>query len=94
MAAHGRAQFENRQGVERAVRYVGTLQDMTDRHAEDHHNLELASRRKLALNASCMAVWEVDLATETVVGSPDLNRLFGLPADSKSYMTTWGATSN
>jgi PAS domain S-box-containing protein len=86
--AHGKAQFENREGVEHAVRYVGTLQDITDRHAQDHHNLELASRLKLALDASRMAVWEVDLATETLVGSPDLNRLFGLPADSNPDIAT------
>ncbi|RKH83705.1 PAS domain S-box protein, partial [Corallococcus praedator] len=35
-----------------------------------------------------MAVWEVDLATETLVSSPDLNRLFGLPEDSTPDIAT------
>lgn len=81
--AYGQAQFETCAGVERPIRYVGTLQDITERLLLDEQFAQLAQRLQLALDASRLAVWEVDIVTDTLVGSPDLNRLFGLPEDSK-----------
>lgn len=88
VVAYGKAQFDTVGETQQAVRYVGTLQDITERRARDREHLEVASRLKLALDASRMAVWEVDLATETLTGSRDLNRLFGLPDDSRPDVPT------
>ena len=39
------------------------------------------SRLRLALDAGRMAVWEHVTATDSITASPELNRLFGYPAD-------------
>jgi PAS domain S-box-containing protein len=88
VVAHGRAQFETRDGVERAVRYVGTLQDVTEQHEHDDAYAEAAQRLQLALEASRMAVWEVNFVTGELVASPDLNRLFGLPPTTTPDLAT------
>ncbi len=86
--AHGEAVFVRDGAGERAVRYVGTLQDVTERRQLDEAHVELSQRLKLALDASRLAVWEADIAADTLVASPDLNRLFGLPEDSVPTLAT------
>ena len=39
------------------------------------------ARLRLALDAGRMAVWEHETATDRIVGSPELNRLLGYPAE-------------
>jgi PAS domain-containing protein len=68
--AYGEAQFEASKGGERAVRYVRTLQHITERRTLDEHLVHLAQRLKLALEAGGMAVWEVDIKADTLVASP------------------------
>ncbi len=41
------------------------------------------SRLRLAIDAGRMAVWESELATDTISSSPELNRLLGLPEDAR-----------
>jgi PAS domain S-box-containing protein len=77
--AHGKAVFELIDGVETATRYVGTIQDITKRHQTDASLRDSESRLRLAIDAGRMAVWEYIVATETIVGSPELNRLLGFP---------------
>ena len=43
---------------------------------------ESEERLRLALEAGRMAVWEVSLQTEELVGSPKLNSLFGFPPEA------------
>ncbi|KAA2236693.1 PAS domain S-box protein [Salinarimonas soli] len=43
---------------------------------------ESERRLRLAIEAGRMAVWELDLATDTVTSSPELNRLLGFPLDA------------
>ena len=43
---------------------------------------ESEARLKLAIEAGQLAVWEVDVENDTVIGSPELNRLYGFPEDS------------
>jgi PAS domain S-box-containing protein len=42
-----------------------------------------ARRLELAMNAGGMAVWEYDLPGETMVATPELNQLLGLPLSSR-----------
>jgi len=80
--AHGEAVFAEIDGRTRAARYVGTLQDVTERRRLAEAEREGAQRLSLAIEAGRMAVWDLDFATETVTGSPELNRLLGFPGDA------------
>jgi PAS domain S-box-containing protein len=80
--AHGRAVFERVRGEERAVRYVGTLQDVTEQWEAAEALRESEARLRLAVEAGRMAVWEYDVATNHLTSSPELNRLFGFADDA------------
>lgn len=80
--AYGEAQFELTNGVERAVSYVGSLQDITEEKAREDAIAESEARLTLAIDAGQMAVWEVDVGNDRVIGSPELNRLYGFPEES------------
>lgn len=75
--AHGAAVFEQQGGEVRATRYVGTIQDITDGKQTEQALLHSEARLRLALDAGRLAVWEYDVATDTVKGSPELYRLLG-----------------
>lgn len=75
--AHGAAIFEEQDGEVRASRYVGTIQDVTDRKETEQALHESEARLRLALDAGRLAVWEYDVAADTVNGSPELYRLLG-----------------
>ena len=80
--AHGFAVFETHQGQDRAVRYVGTLRDITDQKLKDDADRLTIQRLQLALDAARMAVWEVDFHEQKVHGSVELNRLYGFADDA------------
>jgi PAS domain S-box-containing protein len=80
--AYGEAVFEQVDGEVRAVRYVGTLQDVTERHRLEEAERLAAQTLSLAVAAGRMAVWEVDLRTSHISGSPELNRMLGFPAEA------------
>lgn len=40
------------------------------------------ARLRLAIDAGRMAIWESETASRNIISSPELNRLFGFPADS------------
>ncbi len=82
VVAHGSAVFARIDGREKAVRYVGTLQDVTNRWQLEQEKSQTQARLKLAVEAGRMAVWEFDLITNRITGSPELNRLLGLEADA------------
>lgn len=65
-----------------AVTYIGTFQDITEDVHHQEEMREAASRLKLALDAAELAVWELDVQSDSVAPSPALNRLYGFPADA------------
>ena len=77
--AHGEATFADVKGTVRAVRYVGTLQDITGRRQLQDALEASKARLQLAIDAGRMAVWEADLRADVLAGSPELNRLLGFP---------------
>lgn len=77
--AHGKAVFRPVDGKLRAVRYIGTIQDITARKRMEAALSISESRLRLAIDAGRMAVWEVDLRTQRIAGSRELNRLLGFP---------------
>jgi PAS domain S-box-containing protein len=83
VVAHGSAVFAVVDGEEKAVRYVGTLMDVTDRWQLEQQKHISEARLKLAVEAGRMAVWEADLVNDRIVGSPELNRLLGFADDAR-----------
>lgn len=84
--AFGHVIFEQKDGAEKAVRYIGTIQDITARKAIESDLQESRERLQLAIDAGRMAVWELDAVTETVTSSPQLNRILGLADDATPTM--------
>jgi PAS domain S-box-containing protein len=83
VVAHGEAVFAEREGALKAIRYIGTLQDITEQKLAEDALLESEARLRLAMAASRMAVWEVDLTSQTIVHSPELNVLCGFPPEAR-----------
>lgn len=81
--AHGEAIFANTETGPKAVRYIGTIQDITERKQGEEALRDAETRQRLAIDAARLAVWEVDIATDALTATPELNRLFGLPADHR-----------
>ncbi len=80
--AHGEAVFAPVSGKERAIRYVGTIQDITEQKRTADALLRSGTRLRLAIEAGKMGVWEYKPGTDTLVGSPELNRVLGFPPNS------------
>ena len=80
--ANGRVLFEDVDGLARATRYVGTLQDITARKTSETEAAAWAARLRLAIDTSRMAIWQND-ATQGFAHSPELNKIFGLPEDAR-----------
>lgn len=57
-----------------------------DRESIDRAMLPADARLRLAMDAGRMAVWDVDMATGAISGSPELNRLLGFPANAAPTM--------
>lgn len=84
--AYGEAQFAVVGGVERAIAFVGSLQDITEEKAREDALAGSEARLRLAMEAGQLAVWEVDVGLDKVTTSPELNRLYGFPEDSTPSM--------
>lgn len=81
--AHGRAIFAEGPEGPRAVRYVGTLEDITAAKRIEEELQRSRSRLALAIDAGRMAVWTIDSDTEEFVRTPELNRVLGFPDDAR-----------
>ena len=75
----GEPVFAERGGMPTVVRLVGTLRDVTERWQFQEERLANEARLRLALGAGRMAIWDADLRTGDVSGSPELARLLGFP---------------
>lgn len=81
--AHGEAVFAESEAGLRAIRYIGTVQDITERKKVEQALRDSESRQRLAIDAARMAVWELHVPTDQITTSPELNRMFGLPDDAR-----------
>lgn len=84
--AHGEAIFASGENGPNAIRYLGTIQDITERKRSEDALRDAELRQRLAIDAARLAVWEVDIATEQVKVTPELNTLFGLPPDAEPIL--------
>ena len=79
MRAHGVARFAEVHGKIQAVHYSGSIEDITDREKTRLALAESEARLRVALDAAQMAVWELDIGSDTLTPSVELNRLYGFP---------------
>ncbi|MDB5560831.1 MAG: signal transduction histidine kinase [Hyphomicrobiales bacterium] len=80
--AHGEAVFSDLGGESRAIRYIGTMQDITEHKRAEDALAESEARLRLAIEAGRMAVWELDLDADKITPSPEMNLLCGFAADA------------
>ena len=64
------------------ARHLGVMLDVTERRVAEDALRVGEARLRLAVDAGRLAVWEADLVQDTVIGSPELNRLLGFPEDA------------
>jgi PAS domain S-box-containing protein len=81
--AQGDAVFDGDGPSAAALRYIGTLQDITQQRNAEQALVESEARLRYAIEAGNMAVWEIDLERNTITPSPELNALCGFPLDAK-----------
>ena len=77
VVAHGEALFGEVDGRVQAVRYAGTIQDITENRRLREALADSESRLRLAVEGGRLAVLEMDLRSDSLTGSPELYRLFG-----------------
>lgn len=81
--ARGIAEFACSGAEQKAVRYTGTLEDITEAEQMRRALVGSEARLRVAVDAAQMAVWELDLDTDEVTSSPELNRLYGFAPDAR-----------
>lgn len=81
--AHGEAIFAGSNGARRAVRYIGTIEDITLRKQAEAALAESARKLQLAIEIAGIAIWELEIPGETITRSPELNRMFGYGPDEE-----------
>ena len=89
--AEGEALFEEREGRRVAVTYLGTIEDIHDRKTAELALAEAERRQRLAIDAARMALWEYDIDTGRIIGSVELNRLFGFPETEEPSLADFAA---
>ncbi|SHF77913.1 PAS domain S-box-containing protein [Loktanella atrilutea] len=80
--AHGLAEFGLVNGVQAALTYSGSIQDVTESRVLRQALEDQSARLQLAIEAGDLAVWDLDIASDTISPSPEMNRLFGFPSDA------------
>jgi PAS domain S-box-containing protein len=91
--AHGEAVFADVDGRAQAIRYTGTIQDITSRKEAETRLSESEAHLRLAIDAARLGVWEYDAATETIKSSPGLNRVLGIPENKHGTRPESGSES-
>ncbi|SDH21823.1 PAS domain S-box protein [Pelagibacterium luteolum] len=79
--AHAEASFD--QAGATANRYTGTFQDVTDAYVAEQELRDSEARLRMALDAAGLVVWEVDLQSNRVTPSSDLNLFFGFAPEDE-----------
>jgi PAS domain S-box-containing protein len=65
--------------------------DLTEYKRSEDALIQSEARLRLAIDAGRMAIWELDILTEAITGSRDLNQLFGFPPDASPSLAEFRA---
>lgn len=82
VALNGRAVFETVNGAMRATRYIGAVQDITERTAAEGERAQWTTRLRLAMDAGRLAIWQSSLKDGLVHG-PELNAILGIAPERR-----------
>jgi PAS domain S-box-containing protein len=85
--AKGQARFEGAGAERRAVRFLGTVMDITERKQTDAALRESEERLRLALEAGRMGTWDWNVRTGRLVWDARQCELFGVDPASGSHLT-------
>jgi PAS domain S-box-containing protein len=80
--AHGEAVFAADEGGVRAVRYIGTIRDVTTTKLGAQSVEASEARLRIATEAARLGIWDYDAKTDILKGSAELNRVLGFPEDA------------
>jgi PAS domain S-box-containing protein len=81
--AYGYAVFSDHEPDPKPLKYVGTLEDITERVIARRTEKEAARQVSLALDSARMAIWSLDIVNRRLQPSPEFNRLFGFALDEE-----------
>jgi len=70
-------------GDEAVVGFVKIMRDRTVQRQTEEALVTANQRLRVAIEASRLAVWDLDVASDTLAGSPELNRILGFPPDAQ-----------
>jgi PAS domain S-box-containing protein len=85
VAARGHAVFESGDDGVRAVRYVGAIQDVTERRRLEEENRAFTARLRVAMQAGRMGSFEYDLARGVLALDRPQREILGLPDRDGPY---------
>ncbi|CUX68117.1 Sensor protein [Agrobacterium tumefaciens str. Kerr 14] len=85
VAAKGRTFFEN--GT--ALRFIGTVRDVTQARLEEMAHRETEERYRLASRATNDAIWDWDFSTNFVLWNEALSKAYGHPMESVEPTGEW-----
>ena len=91
LLAHGSAVFSGPGPDAKPLRYTGTLQDITEEVRTRALLEDQQTRLELAIGAGELAVWEIDLRTNTITTSPELNALYRFEPSARPTIEDFGA---
>ncbi|BBK42401.1 hypothetical protein STVA_24210 [Allostella vacuolata] len=79
---HNRARIAHHDEAGRALRIIGTHTDITQRKQAEEAFQVLAERTQLAVQASGVGIWEMDLSTERLSWDLRMHELYGVTPES------------
>ena len=77
--AHGEAVFAPDEDGERAIRYIGTIRDITERKQAEAAIRESEARLRIAVDAARLGIWDYAVKTQALRSSAELNRILDPP---------------
>jgi two-component sensor histidine kinase len=89
--AHGETIFDTIDGVERAVRYIGTLQDITERRKVETALEDSNTRLQLIIDGGGVGIFDTDLSTGKATWSGSTFSMMGMraPGDGHANIGLW-----